>query len=578
MPRKTTQQEIIARFRESHGSTYDYTLVEYRNSNTKVKVICSVHGIFEIQPRHHVNGVGCRECYFDSQKTSKAEFVARAQNHFGNRYDYSLFDELPSFGEKVQIYCREHEAIFLQEPRNHMRGHVGCTQCKSLKLAGPVSERGNMKNASKVKDAFVRRAESVHGKSYDYSQFNYLTSNIKGVIICPKHGEFWQTPSNHLKGTKCPECAKDILKMNTFKKKCNELGIDYWRALKRREAGLSEEKIFDEGYVRNTREVNEINVHGVTYPNLREAIRVLKPSASGHTISRWIESGMPPEEAFERVANPGYANGIIYRITNKSTGKEYVGLTIQTLERRWNYHIQQAMAGYVKGTDSLHAAIREFGSDDFIVLQIDSGTAKNDLEKKERYWIKKLGTLSPQGYNISSGGVSGGSNKKAVELDGVRFESVGIAAQYISETRKISLDAAKARLRSGRINAKSPAKPGMSLIKTPAYKAWSRIFHGVLNSRSKEHISGLGVYAPWRDFESFLKDVGQPPETGMAFARLDKSEGFYPSNCAWLSKSESSRINAAYMKSHGTLVGRKGYTGREPKPSKEGFNQAEAPA
>lgn len=557
MPRKTTQQEIIAKFRESHGGTYDYTLVEYRNSNTKVKVICSVHGIFEIQPGHHVNGVGCRECYFDSQKTSKADFVARSQNYFGNRYDYTLFDELPSFGEKVQIYCREHEAIFLQEPRNHMRGHVGCSQCKSLKLAGPISERGNMKKASEVKEAFVRRAESVHGKSYDYSQFNYLTSNIKGVIICPKHGEFWQTPSNHLKGTKCPECAKDILKTNTFKKKCNELGIDYWRTLKRREAGLAEEKIFEEGYVRNTREVNEITVYCVTYPNLREAIRVLKPSASSHTISRWLESGMSPEEAFERVANPGYANGIIYRITNKSTGKEYVGLTIQTLERRWNDHIQQAMAGYIKGTDSLHAAIREFGPDDFIVLQIDSGTAKNDLEKKERYWIKKLGTLSPHGYNISSGGVSGGSNKKAVEIDGVRFESVGIAAQYISETRKISLDAAKARLRSGRINAKSPAKPSMSLIKTPAYKAWSRIFHGVLNSRSKEYISGLGVYAPWSDFESFLKDVGQPPEAGMAFARLDKSEGFYPNNCAWLSKSEASRINAAYMSSQGTLVGRK---------------------
>lgn len=92
MPRKTTQQEIIAKFQESHGSTYDYTLVEYRNSNTKVKVICSVHGIFEVQPGHHVNGVGCRECYFDSQKTSKAEFVARSQTHFGNRYDYTLFD------------------------------------------------------------------------------------------------------------------------------------------------------------------------------------------------------------------------------------------------------------------------------------------------------------------------------------------------------------------------------------------------------------------------------------------------------------------------------------------------------
>ena len=104
----------------------------------------------------------------------------------------------------------------------------------------------------------------------------------------------------------------------------------------------------------------------------------------------------------------------------------------------------------------------------------------------------------------------------------------------------------------------SPAKPGKSLIKTPAYKAWRRIFHCVLNAKSKDHIPGLNIHDPWRNFDLFLNEVGQPPEAGMAFTRLDKSEGFFPDNCAWLSKNDASRINAAYMKSQGTLVGRKG--------------------
>ena len=41
----------------------------------------------------------------------------------------------------------------------------------------------------------------------------------------------------------------------------------------------------------------------------------------------------------------------------------------------------------------------------------------------------------------------------------------------------------------------------------------------------------------------------------MAFTRLDKSKGYFPDNCKWLTKSEASKINAAYMKQAGLLIG-----------------------
>ena len=167
--------------------------------------------------------------------------------------------------------------------------------------------------------------------------------------------------------------------------------------------------------------------------------------------------------------------------------------------------------------------------------------------KKERHWIKTHDTLCPAGYNISSGGVSGGSNRKAVTIDGKRFLSVGKAVEYIAETRGVSLDAAKARLRFDRLNVRKPAKKGESLVKTPVYKAWSRIVHGVFNPKSKEYISGIQLYEPWRKFEAFFSEVGQSPEIGMAFSRLDKSKGFFPENCKWMSKSESSKLNAAHL-------------------------------
>ncbi len=107
------------------------------------------------------------------------------------------------------------------------------------------------------------------------------------------------------------------------------------------------------------------------------------------------------------------------------------------------------------------------------------------------------------------------------------------------------------------VDVKKPAKPGQSLVNTKAYKAWSRIVHGALNPNSKEYIPDLAIDENWRNFNNFFQDVGNPPKQGMAFTRLDKSKGFFPNNCAWLTKSEASKINAAYMKATGRLTGNK---------------------
>ncbi|NEQ41508.1 MAG: GIY-YIG nuclease family protein [Okeania sp. SIO3I5] len=557
MAKKKTKEEILSEFIKVHGDYYDYSKVEYINTSTKIKVICPKHGLFEITPGHHKNGVGCRKCYFESQKITKEEFVKRSQKHFGDRYDYSLFNTLPPAGEMVEILCVEHGKNFLQEPRNHMRGYTGCSICQSRKLSGSIEDRGTIKSQKELTQKFIKRAQEIHGDTYDYSKFEYINSSTKGKIICSIHGDFFQTPSNHLKGTKCPKCSIEKQKENSFKKLCNEKNVNYYRALKRREAGLPEEKIFAEGFVRNTREINQVTVFGETYPNLEEAIRILQPQASSRTIKRWIKEGMTPEEAFQRIPNPGYAQGLIYLITNKVTDKKYVGLTVQKLERRWEYHVQQARANYIKSGESLHTALREYGEDAFEIKAIDKGTTKKDLEVKERKWIEELNTLVPYGYNISKGGVSGGSHKKPTTIDNICFESVKKAAEYLAKSRNISIAAAEKRIHTGRVDVKKTAKPGQSLIKTKAYKAWSRIIHGALNPNSKEYIPDITIDENWRDFNHFFRDVGNPPEQGMAFTRLDKSQGFFPSNCAWLTKSEASKLNAAYMKKIGKLTGNK---------------------
>ena len=127
-----------------------------------------------------------------------------------------------------------------------------------------------------------------------------------------------------------------------------------------------------------------------------------KPSRiEWYEVSRQV-TGIAPEEAFSRVPNPGYGEGLVYVVTHGSSGKQYVGITVQSLNRRWEYHLDQARAGHIKNKRSLHAAIRKFGADEFTIEQIDTGSSKGSLEAKERKWIKELGTLIPDGFNIST--------------------------------------------------------------------------------------------------------------------------------------------------------------------------------
>ncbi len=63
-------------------------------------------------------------------------------------------------------------------------------------------------------EQFIAKARGVHGNRYDYSKVNYISAKGKITITCENHGDFEQTPSNHLSGFNCQQCAKNS-KMNT---------------------------------------------------------------------------------------------------------------------------------------------------------------------------------------------------------------------------------------------------------------------------------------------------------------------------------------------------------------------------
>ena len=67
---------------------------------------------------------------------------------------------------------------------------------------------------------FKEKAQKVHGEKYDYSKVEYVNNSTKVCIICPEHGEFWQTPNNHLHGYGCPKCKAEKIGNQYSCRKC----------------------------------------------------------------------------------------------------------------------------------------------------------------------------------------------------------------------------------------------------------------------------------------------------------------------------------------------------------------------
>jgi len=123
---KLNTEEFIERAKKVHGDKYDYSMVEYVNAHTKVKIICPIHGEFEQMPNPHFNGSGCLKCS-GSYKMSTEELISKAKEVHGNKYDYSLVEYKDS-KTKIKIKCPIH-GVFEQIPRTHLKG-TGCMECK----------------------------------------------------------------------------------------------------------------------------------------------------------------------------------------------------------------------------------------------------------------------------------------------------------------------------------------------------------------------------------------------------------------------------------------------------------------
>ncbi|AUR95108.1 hypothetical protein NVP1201B_03 [Vibrio phage 1.201.B._10N.286.55.F1] len=203
-----TKEWFIERSIATHGATYDYSLVDYKNSQTKVTIICKTHGAFTKSPSKHIIGQGCQKCAFESKaknlRRSKDDILCEFKRAHGDRYIYNM-NEYVDTSSKITITCKIH-GDFLQAPHKHIAGN-GCNLCGNESISSS--------QASKLENV-ISKFISIHGDKYDYSRVLYKNAKTKVEIKCKFHGLFLQEPDKHLHGNGCPSCANE--KRNDNKK------------------------------------------------------------------------------------------------------------------------------------------------------------------------------------------------------------------------------------------------------------------------------------------------------------------------------------------------------------------------
>lgn len=244
--RKLDQKDYIDKCNEVHDNKYDYSLVEYKNTRSKVKIVCNLHGIFEQNSKNHKKGQGCPSCS-GNNIIDLSNFIKISRENNGFKYDYSLinFDYIIS-NSNIRIIDNSNGIIYSQLSDNHRNGlSPKKIESESLirslniihknkytyiideKVIGQTSKIKIIDNITK--DIFLYRVDrhlkgmcpnkvtislfkvkssEIHNNKYDYSLIDEIKGNKDRVkIICPEHGIFTQVVNNHMNlKDGCPIC------------------------------------------------------------------------------------------------------------------------------------------------------------------------------------------------------------------------------------------------------------------------------------------------------------------------------------------------------------------------------------
>lgn len=272
MSKVNSTKSFIEKAIEINKDKFDYSKVEYINSNSEIEILCKKHNVWfkQIPYVHLRGGLGaCKMCLKENLSSKKLigldEFLNRVKKKHGDKYLYKD-GGYNGLEKKINMICKEHGG-FTSAPVLILKC-FGCSKCagtfiqcfedfknESAKKFGnkfkyleykdtqhkcklscvshgefyiipsnhlksktgctKCSHELVSKNMTKSQEQFLKEAKEVHKNKYTYDKVIYKHSDIKIIITCGKHGDFEQEPGTHLVGRGCEKCSHSISNLET---------------------------------------------------------------------------------------------------------------------------------------------------------------------------------------------------------------------------------------------------------------------------------------------------------------------------------------------------------------------------
>ena len=399
-----TTEEFIKKARAVHGDRYDYSKVEYVNAQTPVVIICPKHGEFLQNPSSHTDGRGCKKCateitaaklkywteakcYEEASRYSEMksfrtqseeaynaalkhkwlknytwlsykidvskpkkkrqsytqdEIIEKLRSIFGDRYGYEKV-EYKAMKVPITLVCHEKDAngiehgVFSMRPDNIFSSNQACPKCYD-------DRRSRLQR--KPVEKFIEEATKVHGGLYEYHKAEYINNKTEICIVCPVHGDFWQTPDGHLKGHGCPHCSGNAKKWN--KETCEQEARKY-------------EYIYD------------FRMRSGGACNTAQRNGWLKDYT-------WLKKLPPKTVDYNKDSKYIYA----YEFVEQKA--VYVGLTNSMIRRDWQHRNSK--------DSSVYRFAEKVGCDIPVPRQLEEGVLIHESGKREAFWVEHYKKLN----------------------------------------------------------------------------------------------------------------------------------------------------------------------------------------
>lgn len=234
--------------------------------------------------------------------------------------------------------------------------------------------------------------------------------------------------------------------------------------------------------------------------------------------------------------------GVIYSITNKVNGKQYVGLSTE-YKKRWTLH-RYRLRSNTHNSKYLQHSWNKYGEDNFI-FEIVEEVEEGELNNRERYWIDKLNTFIPNGYNLTKGGEGslGWTPSKETREKISKANSGRIMSEESKEARR---------------KASNELKPLAKITKQQALEVKRVLFYFdgdiVAVSRyfeiSKHTVWNIYHEKTWRDIKLFYESEEQKQYYIKLAKEIKEGDKDYRSkqslkgdDCSWSKYSEETVVN-----------------------------------